>query len=121
MNAMDLSCAVSMKFTLSTPNPALLCSSMPDLALVPRCFNICAKQGLGCCGPGLNPPEDAEGEQIRMHSRSLSASDSGQELEEEGFRRYKTTNISIGCTSGKPWKFEFVYSKKHTNLGVHGR
>lgn len=41
-------------------------------------------RGLGFCGPGLNPPDDAEGEQIRMQSRSLPASDSGQELEEEG-------------------------------------
>lgn len=53
MNAMDLSCALSMKFTFSTPNPALLCSSMPDLAFFPRFFNICAKQGVSLLWTGI--------------------------------------------------------------------
>lgn len=87
MNAMDLSCAVSMKFTLSTPNPALLCSSMPDLAFAPRFFNICAKQGARLlwtgigCSRGRGERADSNAVKIFINKRFRTGTRGGRALE----------------------------------------
>lgn len=100
MNAMDLSSALSMKFTLSTPNPALLCSSMPNLAFVPRFFQYICKTGAEfVVGRDWMLPRTRRKNRFECNQDLCQQAIQDMNSKKKGFRKCTMTNVSIGCTS----------------------